>query len=845
MTKNCSPVIARPSKPREAVTTTRKSVPKGIINGGVMTSEFSSYSDGDVDTNFSDLPTLNEIAAERYSRRTALRSAANASLAAFFGTTLLSACSSDGPTPIEAYVNAGEDRSVTAGAIVTLQGVTENATATFTQTGGPAVVLTAAGAGQTFVAPGVATATPLTFSFSGSGRSDTVVVTVIPATLSFAAVAKTSADIVTVPAAHTVTVLTRLGDPIAAGVPAYANNGTDTNFAQRIGDHGDALYYYGLNAAGARDDTSNTRGLLVQNHENISEQYLHPNGPTNLPTGPRPEAEVIKEIEAHGVSVVELQDSGNRTWAYVQGSTYNRRITPFTPVTFNGPVRGTDSLKTVFSPTGTDGRGTINNCANGHTLWGTNLTCEENWAGYFRRGGDDGQRTPRELTALRRYGVTSANGNYAWSSAPTTNSGILRFDARATGASALADYRNEPNHFGWTVEIDPYSPNSVPRKRTAMGRFAKEGSWLGRLIPGQKVVAYMGDDARREYFYKYVSNASWDPADAQAANRLAVGDKYLDSGTLYVARFNSDGTGTWHPLVFGQVPARAATANDPAYVFADQADILVNTRLAADAVGATPMDRPEWTATDPRDGSIYLTLTNNNATLRPLTGTDAANPRHYNDPRTSGANQFGNPNGHIIRIREANDNAASTSFVWDIYLFGADSADASPTNVNLSGLTAENDFSSPDGLWFSRPQNASGQGKPLLWIQTDDGAFTDRTNNQMLAAFPGVTGDGGTRTITNVGAGGATAQQTTRVGAAATTATLKRFLVGPKECEITGVDSTPDGRTLFVGIQHPGENGSAAAPTSNWPQSQSGNASGRPRSGVVVVTRNDGGIVGF
>jgi uncharacterized protein len=808
-----------------------------------MTSEFIGYSDGDVDTNFTDLPTLNDIVAERYSRRTALRSAASASLAAFLGTTFLSACVGDGATPAEVIINAGADQTVTAGTIVTLQGTIENATGRFVQTGGPAVTLADSGTGQTFVAPGVATATPLTFEFRGGGRADSVKVTVNPAQLSFTAVAKTTADVVTVPAGHTVTVLTRLGDPIAAGVPAFANNGTDTNYAQRIGDHGDALYYYGLNAAGARDDNSNTRGLLVQNHENLNIQYLHPNGPS---PAPRPEAEVIKEIEAHGVSVVEVVDGGNRTWSYVQASSFNRRITPFTPVTFRGPARGSAYLQTAFSPAGTDGRGTINNCANGHTLWGTNITCEENWAGYFRRSGDDAARTPRELTALRRYGVTSANGSYAWATTPTTNSGILRWDARATGASATADYRNEPNQMGWCVEFDPYSPTSVPRKRTALGRMGHEGAWLGKLTAGQKVSVYLGDDARREYFYKFVSTANWDPADAQAADRLAIGDKYLDSGTLYAARFNADGTGTWLPLVFGQVPARPAVGAEPAYVFADQADILVNTRLAADAVGATPMDRPEWTATNNVTGEIYLTLTNNNATLRPLNGTDAANPRHYSDPRgAANTAQFGNPNGHILRLRETGDNPAATTFIWDIYLFGADSADASPANVNLSGLTAENDFSSPDGLWFARPQNPSGVGRPLLWIQTDDGAFVDRTNNQMLAAFPGVTGDGGARTITNVGAGGATAQQTTRVGAAATPATLKRFMVGPRDCEITGVDSTPDGRTLFVGIQHPGEDGTTDAPSSNWPQSQTGNATGRPRSGVVVVTRSDGGIVGF
>ncbi len=805
-----------------------------------MTHDFTGYSDGDVDTNCSELPTLNQIAAQRYSRRVALRSAASASLAAFLGTSILSACGGDDEAPALPFVKAGEAVTVNAGQTVTLQGTAQNTSASFTQTGGPSVVLSESGLTQSFTAPGVAADTALTFTLSGGGASDNVVVTVRPATLGFTAVAKTSADIVTVPAGYAVTVLTRLGDPITGSAPAYANDGSDTAFAQRIGDHGDALCYYGLNAGGARDDTSSTRGLLVQNHENLNVQYLHPNGPS---AAPRPEAEVIKEIEAHGVSVVEVRDSGNRNWSMVQTSTFNRRITPFTPMALAGPVRGNDLVKTVFSPGGTDARGTINNCANGHAPWGTNLTCEENWAGYFRRSGDDAQRTARELTALRRYGVTSGSGSYAWSSAATTNTGIQRWDARATGADALADYRNEPNQFGWVVEIDPYSPSSVPRKRTALGRMGHEGAWIGRLVAGQKLAVYMGDDARREYLYKFVSDASWNPADAQATDRLAVGDKYLDAGTLYVARFNADGTGNWLPLVFGQVPSRPATGAEPAYSFIDQADILVNTRLAADAVGATPMDRPEWTAVNPVNGEIYLTLTNNNASLRPVTGTDAANPRHYNDPKGVSA-QYGNPNGHIIRARETDDNAATT-FNWDIYLFGADSAEASAANVNLSGLTADNDFSSPDGLWFARSQNPSGQGKPLLWIQTDDGAFTDRTNNQMLAAFPGQVGDGGARTITNTGSTGDTSTQATIVGAAASAATLKRFLVGPKECELTGVDSTPDGRTLFVGIQHPGEEGTPAAPTSNWPQSQSGTASGRPRSGVVAITRTDGGIVGI
>jgi len=810
---------------------------------------FKGYSDGDVDTNFTNLRTLNEIADERFSRRQTIVGGLKASAAAFLGTSVLAACSGDevigAPT---ALVNAGADATTSAGRMVTIAPTAGTATASITQVAGPAVTLSGTGANRTFFAPGVAAPTILTFRVAANNQIDDVNITVNPAELGFASVPRNLDDKVTVPAGHTVTVLTKLGDPILPGVAAFQNNGTDTNYAGRIGDHGDALYYYGLSAAGVRDDFSSIRGLIVQNHENITEIYLHPNGPTNLNSGVRPAAEAIKEIEAHGVSITEVQDTGNRNWVVIGNSALNRRITPNTPMGINGPARGSDFFKTVASPDGTTCTGTINNCANGYTEWGTNLTCEENWAGYFRRdnsgaGSDNANRTARDLTALRRYGVTSTLGNYNWTSASTTDPVFRRWDARAGTGAPTTDYRNEPNTFGWTVEIDPFNPSSVPRKRTALGRMAKEGAWLSNLVEGQRVAVYMGDDSRREYLYKFVSTATWTNADRNRTDRLAVGDKYLDSGILYVARFNADGTGTWLPLAFGQVPTRPAVGTEPAYVFESQADILVNTRLAADAVGATPMDRPEWTAVNPANGEVYLTLTNNNAAGRPVTGTDAANPRSYIEPRGTGTTT-GNPNGHIIRLREAGNLPSATTFAWDIYLFGADSTDANAANVNLSGLTTDNDFSSPDGLWFARPQNPSGVGRPLLLIQTDDGAFTDRTNNQMLAALPGRVGDGGSRTITNTNGG--TGTQATVVGAAATSATLRRFLTGPKECEITGVDTTPDGRTIFVGIQHPGENvTNPAAPTSNWPASQNGAAAGsRARSAVVAITRQDGGIVG-
>jgi secreted PhoX family phosphatase len=822
----------------------------GLSGGG--------YSDGDVDTNFSANEHLNALIETRYSRREAM-SGIGAAAAAVFGSSLLAACDDEGGTlPADGTVSAGQNGATTTGRIVQLVGSTQGGsfgTVSWEQTGGPAVTLTNAGTlNASFIAPAVAAATPLTFRFSGrSATSGAVItadttVTVSPAVLSFNAVAKSLTDIVSVPAGYTVTILYRGGDPLAANVPAFANDGTDTNWAQRAGDHHDGMYWYGLNAAGtARDDNGSERGLLVMNHENLNQPYLHPNGPTgNGTTTPRPEAEAIKEIEAHGVSVVEVRRQNN-VWSYNQASPFNARVTPNTPVVFNGPVRGNAALRTAFSPDGTQGRGTVNNCAFGFYLWFTFATCEENWAGYFRRAtGDDANRSARELTSLRRYGIPQgASGSYGWASVTPANAGDTSYRRwnitvdTTRPADGTGDFRNEHNQFGWVVEIDPYDKTKAPRKRTALGRMGHEGAWHGQWVSGRKVTVYLGDDARNEYFYKFISNNAWNPADAQSADRLGIGDKYLDNGTLYVAKFNANGTGTWLPLVFGQVPNRPADALGPVYVFQDQADILINARLAADALGATKMDRPEWTATQYQTGEIYLTLTNNN-TLRGQIGTDGPNPRNYNDPKLpgTGTNPTGNPNGHILRLRETGDNSESLTFSWDIYLFGAGS-DLDATNINLSSLDASNDFSSPDGIWFARPTNPSGLINPLLWIQSDDGAFTDQTNNQMLCALPGRTGDGGQRTITNVNG-----QQTTFVGAAPGVR-LKRFMVGPKECELTGVDTTPDGRTLFVNVQHPGENGGPANITSNWPQSQSGQASGRPRSATIVVTKDDGGIVGL
>jgi len=665
------------------------------------------------------------------------------------------------------------------------------------------------------------------------------------ARLGFKAVAKSLADTVTVPEGYSAKVLLRLGDPIAANVPAYKNDGTDSaaSFAHRAGDHHDAIEYFGLGASGRANPSSSTRALLVQNHEAITPMFLHANGVSTTGSGAAqartvPE-EVLREFYVHGVSVVEIARDAGGQWSYKQDSPFNRRVHTLTEAAISGPAARTPYMVTKFSPTGSHTRGTINNCAHGYTPWHTYLACEENWAGYFRRiaATDDPKRTAKEVASFKRNGI-AGNGRELWATVtPDTPDNLYgRWNAEATGASPADDYRNAPNTYGWVVEIDPYDPNAMPRKRTALGRFAHEGAWLAPPRPGRPLVWYSGDDSRGEYIYKYVSNANWDPADASGG--IAAGDKYLDSGRLYAAKFNADGTGEWLELRFGN---ERINANTPGYAFADQADVLINARLAADAMGATKMDRPEWGAVDPITGEVYMTLTNNNATLRPLAALDAANPRHYNDARTNGSAQWGNPNGHIIRWRENGDEANATAFRWDIYLFSA-RADRDPRNVNLSGLTADNDMSSPDGLWFS---NAT----KICWIETDDGAYTDVTNCMMLAALPGRVGDGGPearRTVTSTDAKGEVREVATHVGAPAGDK-VRRFLVGPVQCEITGVTESPDGRALFVNIQHPGEDtkpadiGNPAAYVSHWPDG----GMSRPRSATIVITKNDGGLIGL
>lgn len=544
------------------------------------------------------------------------------------------------------------------------------------------------------------------------------------------------------------------GDPMDDGVAPFRNDGTDdpATFAARAGTGHDGLRYFSLPNEAARNSDN---GLLVMNHENVFVLgAMHEDGPPTGLGGTRTRVgEVEREMAAHGVAVVEIRKDGGGDLEVVQGSTFNRRITADTPMDLSGPAAGHPKMRTAYSPNGTATRGTLNNCAMGYTPWGTYLTCEENWHIYFKTDEDP---SPAEKA---RYGVGGATA-YQWETAGSEDR-FTRFDSTPRAGDATGDFRHEPNTFGWVVEIDPYDPSSTPVKRTGLGRIKHEGCWPAPAVAGRPVVFYTGDDERGEYIYKFVSDGVYEPGVTDGS--------ILDSGTLYAAVFDDDGTGQWRALT--------PTATG----FADLGDMLINTRSAADAVGATAMDRPEWGAVNPANGEVYMTLTNNrNRGAEGQEAVDAANPRPSN------------PHGHIIRWREDGDDPTATSFTWDVFLFGADPnpATVDATNENVSGLDATNAFGSPDGLWFDDRAN-----RGLIWIQTDDGSLRDLTNNQLLAAIPGNVGDGGEAVV-----GG----QRTFVGAQLGPDRLKRFLVGPAGCEITGIDMTPDGRTMFINIQHPG-----------------------------------------
>jgi hypothetical protein len=582
--------------------------------------------------------------------------------------------------------------------------------------------------------------------------------------LGFLEVPPSSDDTLVVPQGYVWHALAPWGTPLLPGAPAFHEDGGNTaeDQARQVGFNHDGLHYFPFPLPWL----GNARGLLVVNHEytDASQIYSAVQGSVITPDDQGRE-KVAKALAAHGVSVIAIRRRANGTWAVVDGDRHNRRITGTTPMRFSGPVKATHPLlQSAVTPVPL---GTLNNCAHGVTPWGTYLTCEENWNGYF--GTADSTWVRNALEA--RYGVTAAGFGYNWHVAEP------RFD--------LAANRNELNRFGWVVEIDPFHPGSRPVKRTALGRIKHEGATCTESRG--RIVVYSGDDENGDYLYKFVGDRPW-------RERLARGLSPLDHGTLYVAKFGEDGTGSWLPLVHGAGPLTAASG------WLDQADVLIRTRMAADAVGATRLHRPEWVAVHPDTGDVFVTLTNG-------TGNSA--------PVNSGRDP--NPYGHIIRFAEAKHD--DTAFEWDLFLLAGDAAYDSLVPADQSI------FGSPDGIWV----DPAG----IVWIQTDisnssqnraDRGYDGIGNNQMLAAVP-ATGE------------------------------VRRFLTGPRGCEITGVCMTPDRRTMFINVQHPGEsttfwnnfNGTnnPGPPTpafpstvSNWP------FGGRPRSSTVVIRKLDGGRIG-
>jgi uncharacterized protein len=606
--------------------------------------------------------------------------------------------------------------------------------------------------------------------------------------LGFAAIPTSEADTVVVPPGYRTQVILPWGDPVTGSYPAYSLEASGDDQEMQVGSHHDGMHFFPIEAKGPYEGSS-TDGLLVLNHEYVEPRFMHAAAVGTeadldalpMTDGGREADHVLKELNGHGVTIARIRKGEDGAWA-LERDPRNRRITGLTPMEISGPVRGSDLVKTKYSPDGTMTRGTLNNCAHGVTPWNTYLTAEENWAGYFRNDDQEDQKPnlPREHS---RYGVQTGKSRYGWELAESGADEFIRFDASSKGASAAEDYRNEPNTFGWIVEIDPFDPDSTPVKRTALGRFAHEGVVFGPAREGKPVVCYSGDDARFEYIYKFVS--------AQPYAAAASDGRLLDDGTLFVARFHDDGSGEWLALVHGE---NGLTADNG---FASQADVLVNTRTAADFVGATKMDRPEWGAVDPKTGMVYFTLTNNSR--RSQEQVDAANPRANNE--------F----GHIVRWREAGDDPAATTFAWDLFVIAGNQAQS--RDLKGQPLTDDNIFSSPDGLWFDH------DGR--LWIQTDIGESSQNQgehkvfgNNQMLAADP-VSGE------------------------------IRRFLTGPVGQEITGVVTTPDGKTMFINVQHPGattppKDFAAGVLNSHWPDA--GNS--YPRSATVIITKEDGGVIG-
>jgi secreted PhoX family phosphatase len=675
--------------------------------------------------------------------------------------------------------------------------------------------------------------------------------------LTFEPIAESTADKVRVPEGYRARPIISWGDPLFPGmVPFNINNQTGADQARRFGFNNDMVAVFELSDDNpyARGGFAGTKGetlLMCVNHEYTSGLTMFPDYPMNalgqftaLPT----RRQIDAEMEAHGISVILITLEDGR-WTY-QFSPFNRRITATTRIEISGPVRGDDRMKTDAEPTGTVAYGTLNNCAGGVTPWGTYLSAEENWDQYFNKGDQIADATVKAQHAVyglsRTKTLTAPSFHRFWETqteqtpAETAFLKYSRFDL----SIATPGHENEPYRFGWIVEVDPYDITGRPaKKRTALGRFKHEAGTCV-VAPGNQVVVYSGDDERFEYVYKFVTAGTFDPENPRANMDL------LDEGTLYVAKFNDGGTGQWLPLTFAEVEARAPGR------FRNQADVLLRCREAGDVMGATPMDRPEDVeapvdAAFRGNGHVYMVMTNNNLRADPnqitpdLQGlstlvaprgrsgfTNGPNPRGgptlVRNPTTNTAflssRETSNVAGHIVEVREAGHDAAALTFRWEILMLAGDPANplfpdpasGAPQNTDVRGTFTGDRFACPDNIAFD------GRNRNHIWIATDGSPSVFPTNDQIVAA--------------EIVDGPKPA---------------KRFLTGPKDCEICGPEFAPDRRTLFCAIQHPGEDGTIVprvlagasgdvevAPTSVWPRGDF------PRPSVLAVRRDDGGFIG-
>lgn len=579
--------------------------------------------------------------------------------------------------------------------------------------------------------------------------------TAIASTLGFREVAAAQDQTHHVSEGYGAQVLLRWGDPIVPEAPAF--DPARQSAAAQLTQFGYNCDFIGFLPVPLGSEASD-RGLLVVNHEYTDTRLMFPGLDQD---DVEPSLGLVDtELAAHGLSVVEIVRDATG-WRVVTDGFYNQRISTLaTVVRIAGPASGHPRLVTKADPTGRRVLGTLANCGGGVTPWGTVLSGEENFDQYF--SGAPGE-TP-EARNYQRLGFGTSVYYPRWAHYSR------RFD--------MGFEPNEPNRFGWVVEVDPFDPSAAPVKRTALGRFKHEAATP--VVNGDgRVVVYMGDDEREEYVYKFVSAGTYDPVDRAASLEL------LDAGTLYVARFDEDGTVAWLPLVHGAGPL--TEAND----FASQADVVIEARRAADLLGATKMDRPEDVETNPVNGRVYVMLTKNSS--REPDERDGANPR--------ADNAF----GHVLELTPPDGDHAADTARWDVFLLAGDGSNPAHKAQYGPGV-------GPDG-WLANPDNCAFDATGRLWIATDGMA-------ESMGAADGVF-----------------ASDIDGAGRAAT----RRLFSVPKGAETCGPCFTPDATTLFVAVQHPGSGSRYASPSTRWPDFDPAMP---PRPSVVAITRTDGGTIG-